>query len=79
MNVEFFAWAFLNKERYGPNDEEELEEYLDKTELALGRQLERGRGHATPLRVTIDEVKTSYRSSIWYFVSATPSILSQLH
>lgn len=60
--VEFFCWAFLNKTRYGLVDDEELEDYADRTESALGRKLEPGRGKAVPLRITVDEVKTKYRS-----------------
>ena len=69
MNLEFFAWAFLNKSKYGLADEEEMEEYIDKTEQILGRELESGWGHARSLRCTIDPVKTVYRSIFWYLVS----------
>lgn len=66
---DFLCWAFLNKGSYGPEDEEELEEYTNKTESVLGRRLESGRGSAIPLRISIDEVKTLYRSLFWYLVS----------
>ena len=71
MSLEFFAWAFLNKAKYGLADEEELEEYITELEQTLGRQLEPGRGRAKSLRVTVDPVRTVYRSIFWYFVSNT--------
>ena len=61
-SVELFCWAFLNKARWSLVDDEELEDYANRTEVLLGRKLEPGRGKAVPLRVTIDEVKTKYRS-----------------
>ena len=48
--------------------EEELEEYLVRTEELLGRPLEPGRGTAVPLRLTIDVIETRYRSLWWYAV-----------
>lgn len=60
--LEFFCWAFMNKTQYGLVDDEELESYVDRTESALGRKLQPGRGKAVPLRITVDEVKTKYRS-----------------
>ena len=69
--LEFFAWAFLNKGSCDPDDDEELEEYVTRTELVLGRKLELGRGSATSLRVTLDAVKTVYRPLFWYLVSGT--------
>ena len=79
---ELFCWAFLNKAAWGPDDDEELEEYADKTETLLGRKLEPGRGKAVCLRITIDEVKTMYRSCkfLWQIYSLAgadnlPSVL----
>lgn len=66
---EFFCWAFLNKGEYGPEDDEELDEYVDKMEKLLGRQLESGRGNAECLRLTIDKVDMMHRSLTWYLVS----------
>ena len=62
IKLELLCWAFLNKDNHSPEDEEELDEYADKTELMLGRKLEPGRGKAISLRVTVDRVQTSYRS-----------------
>lgn len=71
MITEFFCWAFLNKTEYGPEDEEELEEFVNQTEALLGRKLEPGRGTAISLKISVDTVKTLYRSLFWYLVSFT--------
>ncbi|KAL9131537.1 MAG: hypothetical protein Q9217_000551 [Psora testacea] len=63
---ELYRWAFLNKKDVSPEDNEELEEYADKTEQLLGRKLKPGYGNAKSLRGTIDRVQTSYRSLFWY-------------
>ena len=68
-DIELFCWAFLNKKDYSPEDDDELEEYADKTERHLGRELEAGRGDAVSLRVTIDRFQSLHRSLLWYFVS----------
>ncbi|TKA66499.1 hypothetical protein B0A49_06634 [Cryomyces minteri] len=64
---EFYCWAFLNRDAWGPEDDEELEGYADATEKMLGRKLEPGRGSARALRLTLDEVTMStHRSLLWY-------------
>ena len=63
---EFFCWAFLNRELHGTEDDEELEEYVDRMEGLLGRSLEPGRGSATSLRLTVDSVDMLHRSLTWY-------------
>ena len=68
-DTELFCWAFLNKKDHGPEDDDELEEYADKTEHRLGRKLEPGWGNAVSLRVTIDRFQSLHRSLLWYFVS----------
>ena len=67
---EFFCWAFLNSEQHGAEDEEELEEYVNRMEGLLGRSLEPGRGSATSLRLTVDSVDMLHRSLTWYFCVA---------
>lgn len=67
--IELYCWAFLNKKDHGPEDDDELDEYTNATELRLGRKLEAGRGEAVSLRVTIDQFQTLHRSLLWYFVS----------
>lgn len=68
-NIELFCWAFLNKKDHGPEDDDELEEYADETELRLGRKLEAGRGDAVSLRVSLDRFQSLHRSLLWYCVS----------
>lgn len=63
---EFLCWAFLNKGDHSPEDDDELEEYADRTELRLGRKLESGRGNAVSLRVTVDRFQSLHRSLLWY-------------
>lgn len=65
---EFFCWGFLNKGVYGAEDNEELEEYVDKMEILLGRGLDSGRGKADCLRLTLDKVDMLHRSLTWYLV-----------
>jgi len=76
---EFFCWAFLNKEAYGILDDEELEEYVDKMELRLGRKLEPGRGNAKCLRLTTDRVDMFHRSLLWYMVSTSANFGGDSH
>ena len=72
---EFFAWAFLNKANWGPEDEEELNFYVGETERVLGKKLEEGKGKAIALRLTLDDVVMLQRSLIWYFVCSLPLAL----
>jgi hypothetical protein len=71
---EFFCWGFLNKGAWGPEDDEELDDYVDQTETLLGRKLEPGRGPAIALRLSLDEVPMLHRSLIWYWVSSFLSV-----
>ena len=64
---QLYRWAFFNKANYDPEDEDELDEYIVETETLLGRKLKPGRGNAVPLLVTLDKVRTLYRSLFWYF------------
>ena len=63
---ELYRWAFLNKQEISKADDEELEEYADKTEQLLGRRIDPGYGNAKSLRITLDRVQTLYRSLFWY-------------
>lgn len=63
---QLYRWAFLNKQDDELEDEEELDEYVSETEKLLGRRLQPGRGNAIPLLVTLDKVRTLYRSLFWY-------------
>jgi len=65
----FFRWVFLNTGVSHPDDDEELEGYVQQMEEAFGRKLEDGRGSARPLTLTLDRVKMVHRSLLWYQVS----------
>lgn len=67
---EFFRWAFLNADEYNPWYDDEIEEYVDKLEMEMGRKLEPGRGNVKCLRLTLDEVNALHRSLVWYMVRA---------
>ena len=66
---EFFAWAFLNKDGWNAEEDEELEEYVDRLEKLLGKTFEFGRSPVAPLRLTLDVVLMMHRSILWYLVS----------
>lgn len=69
---EFFRWAFLNKTDFNLEDEEELEEYVEKFKEYSGIKLEPGVGNlgtARCLRLTIDEVHMRHRPLVWYLVN----------
>lgn len=61
---------YLLSRSYGLLDDEELEEYVDKFEVLLGRRLDPGRGSAVPLRLTIDKVRMLHKPLLWYLVSS---------
>ena len=65
---EFYCWALLNKEAWGPDDDEELDGYVDKIEELLGSRIRPGRGPARPLKLTIDPVIILHRPLLWYTV-----------
>ena len=66
---QFFCWAFLSKAHWGPEDEDELEEYADAMEQALDQKLDPGWGKAVPLRLTLDPIEMKHRPLLWYSVS----------
>jgi hypothetical protein len=65
---EFYAWALFNKSSWGPDEDEELEGYVEKMEELLGWKLQAGRGPAKPLRLTTDPVNILHRPLLWYLV-----------
>ena len=80
---DFFLWAFFDRApRPGldgaeePQVEEELDEYIALLERRLGRRIEPGRGRADSLRLTLDEIETSYRSVIWYLLIGIVDIVT---
>ncbi|KAF2170933.1 hypothetical protein M409DRAFT_63953 [Zasmidium cellare ATCC 36951] len=63
----WLAWAFFEG-RIADDSEsaQELEEYTVDFERLLGRKFPLGMGKATPSRLTLDPIKTCYRSLTWY-------------
>jgi hypothetical protein len=66
---EFFRWAILNTGNIDPKDDEELDGYVERLEVTLGRPLEPGRGNAECIRLTLDEINVRHRPLLWYLVS----------
>ncbi|KAL2061339.1 hypothetical protein VTL71DRAFT_7612 [Oculimacula yallundae] len=64
---EFLLWAFFNRGGAPGDDDEELEEYVDAMEDLVGKPIEKGRGKAVCLRLTLDRVDMLHRSLVWYF------------
>lgn len=66
---EFFCWAFMSQGVWGPQEEEELDGYVDILEREMGRKLEPGWGSAVALRLTLDPIEMKHRPLLWYLVS----------
>ncbi|KAI2630203.1 hypothetical protein GGS26DRAFT_591497 [Hypomontagnella submonticulosa] len=66
----FLLWAFFDRwpGKETPEEDAELDEYIDTIERVTGRRLEPGRGKADGLRLSLDSVETRYRSVVWYLV-----------
>ncbi|CAM1508562.1 Fc.00g054100.m01.CDS01 [Cosmosporella sp. VM-42] len=71
---EFFLWAFFELDEgfndHGDEDtiEQEINEFVSVFERRLGRKLKEGRGTAKGLRLTFDNIHTTYRSPLWYLI-----------
>ena len=65
---EFFAWALLNKADWTADEDLELDMYANGIERSLGRKLEKGKGTAVPLRLTLDGIHMLHRPLLWYMV-----------
>ncbi|EGU73015.1 hypothetical protein FOPG_18784 [Fusarium oxysporum f. sp. conglutinans race 2 54008] len=68
---EFLLWAFFERgsvDEEGEAIEEELQQYISLLEQRLGRRFQDGRGNVKSLRLTLDSIKTTYRSLLWYMV-----------
>ena len=76
---ELYRWAILNKKEISPNDDGELEEYINQTELLLGRKLEPGYGNAKSLRITFNRLRIAYRSLLWYWAVFVVDSLSHVY
>jgi hypothetical protein len=73
------AWAFLNKDCWAAEDEEELEEYVRGTEGLLGLKFKAGRGPTETLRVSLDRVNMLHRPLLYYVVSILLCIILISH
>ncbi|KAK5164395.1 uncharacterized protein LTR77_010091 [Saxophila tyrrhenica] len=67
---EFYAWSFMNKryEDVSPDEDAELDGYIDQLERKMGRSLGGGKGSAKPLRTTVDPVPMQHRPLVWYLI-----------
>jgi hypothetical protein len=76
--IDFLHWAFLNGSAPPTHEEEEeLQRYVTATEAILQRQLDPGRNEEVkPLRLTLEEVRMSRRSLMWYGMVSFVDILS---
>lgn len=68
---EFFLWAFFERGMDDSTDDdeavdEEVNEYISTFEDVLDRKFKPGRGTAQSLRLTLDNIPTTYRSLTWY-------------
>ncbi|KAI5458235.1 hypothetical protein BGZ63DRAFT_363265 [Mariannaea sp. PMI_226] len=68
---DFLLWGFFDRDSIITDEEDisqELDEYLEILESKLSTPLPNGRGNAQSLRLTLDEVKSTYRSLVWYII-----------
>ncbi|KAG6056042.1 hypothetical protein E4U17_002546 [Claviceps sp. LM77 group G4] len=72
---EFFLWAFFDMDMQCQGTEDiaqdvwqELDEYIALTEQQLGLQFREGKGPAKCLRLTLDDIHSTYRCLLWYFI-----------
>ncbi|KAL0253398.1 hypothetical protein SLS55_010377 [Diplodia seriata] len=63
---EFLSWAFLDTADAHALGGDEFDGYMRDIEARLGRKVESGRGQARCLRLTIDKVRMTHRSLVWY-------------
>lgn len=66
---EWFLWALFDREGPPGADDEELEEYVEAVEEALGRNLRSGWGPVESLRLNFQRFDVSHRSLAYYCVS----------
>ena len=65
---DWICWGFMNKDSWGVDDEEELEEYVVESESMVGKSFEPGRKAAIAMRPTLDPVKILHRPLLFYVV-----------
>ncbi|OJD34176.1 transcription initiation protein spt5 protein [Diplodia corticola] len=63
---EFLAWAFLDTADVHSLDGDEFDGYMRDVEARLGKPIESGRGKANALRLSLDQVRMTHRSLLWY-------------
>lgn len=68
---DFLAWGFLYKTTASPADDDELEEYVRRTEKSLGRTFPPGRGPNRPSQVSTDALRLQHKPLLFYVVSET--------
>ena len=66
---DFLAWGFLYKTRATEVDDQELEEYLNKTEAIIGQRFLPGRGPFRPSQVSTDALHFQHKPLFFYIVS----------
>lgn len=70
---DFFLWAFFDAEAHGDvvddaRAQRELDGYIAVVEDRLGKPLLPGHGPARCLRLTFDDINTTYRGLTWYVI-----------
>jgi hypothetical protein len=66
---EFITWAFLSSDQPLPDYEDEVNNYADAVDEMVGTPFEPGRGQATAVRLTVDDVYMVHRPLAWYLVN----------
>lgn len=66
---EWLCWAFMNRNTWSEGEDQELEEYVQATEILAEQRISPGRGHFQSLRITQDEFTVLHRPLVWYLVS----------
>jgi hypothetical protein len=66
---EWLAWGFFNQGKSSNCDEDELEDYVQGIEEALGEPISPGHGNHKAMRPTIDPINIQHRPLLYYLVS----------
>ncbi|KAK4224814.1 alpha beta hydrolase [Podospora fimiseda] len=72
---DFLSWGFLYKPQASPSDDDELEEYILKTEHRLGITFPLGRGPSRPSQVSTDPLNLQHKPLIFYLAAVFPDDL----
>ncbi|KAI4273286.1 MAG: hypothetical protein LQ337_004733 [Flavoplaca oasis] len=65
---EWLCWAFMNRNTWSEGEDQELEEYVQATEILAEQRISPGRGHFQSLRITQDEFTVLHRPLVWYLL-----------